>query len=142
MGSSTTKYFLGGGVVALVAAYALWSGNHPTPIPPLATVVAASSTPASAGSYKDGTYTGQTADAFYGTVQVAATIQNGALTSIQFPKYPSDPGHTIMMSRYALPRLAREAIVAQNANVQVVSGATQTSQAFMQSLASALTEAH
>jgi uncharacterized protein with FMN-binding domain len=69
-------------------------------------------------------------------------VQHGALASIQFPRYPDNPGHTIMMSHYALPRLAKEAIAAQQATVQIVSGATQTSQAFMQSLASALSQAH
>jgi uncharacterized protein with FMN-binding domain len=41
----------------------------------------------------------------------------------------------------ALPILKQEAIAAQSANVSIVSGATQDSQAFQQSLGAALAEA-
>ncbi len=96
----------------------------------------------SSGQYKNGSYTGPVADAFYGQVQVIATVKNGQLTNIQFPVYPSDPGHSIALSQYALPQLAQEAIAAQSANVNIISGATQTSQAFQQSLGAALAQAH
>jgi len=92
------------------------------------------------GSFKDGTYTGSSADAFYGTVQVEATITGGKLTDVSFLKSPSG-GHSTEVSNFAIPALKQEAIQAQSATVNVVSGATQTSQAFTQSLASALTQA-
>jgi uncharacterized protein with FMN-binding domain len=94
----------------------------------------------SAGQYKDGTYTGIVADAFYGKLQAVAVIQNGALTDITFPQYPTN-GHSGRVSSQALPVLKQEAIAAQSANINVVSGATQDSQAFQQSLASALAQA-
>lgn len=96
------------------------------------------STTTSQGQYKDGTYTGTAANAFYGTIQVAAVVSGGALTDVQFLQYPNEPGHSTQVSNEALPRLKQEAIAAQNANVDIVSGATQDSQAFQQSLASAL----
>jgi uncharacterized protein with FMN-binding domain len=96
---------------------------------------------ASSGAYKNGTYTGAVADAFYGNLQVVAVIQGGQLTDVQFPTYPSDGGHTLQLSKSDLPILKQEAIAAQSANVNIVSGATQTSQAFEQSLASALAQA-
>ncbi|HVN26612.1 MAG TPA: FMN-binding protein [Candidatus Paceibacterota bacterium] len=91
--------------------------------------------------YKNGTYTGTAADAFYGTIQVSAVISGGKLTDVKFLQYPNDPGHTAEVSREALPQLKQEAITAQSATVDIVSGATQDSQAFQQSLASALAQA-
>ncbi len=90
------------------------------------------------GQYKDGTYNGPVADAIYGRLQVVATVQNGKLASIQVPVYPTDGGHTLEVSQQSLPILKQEAITAQSANIDIISGATQTSQAFQQSLAAAL----
>jgi uncharacterized protein with FMN-binding domain len=98
-------------------------------------------TPASSGQYKDGTYTGQVASAFYGNLQVAAVIQNGAIADVQFLQYPQDNGHSRQVSAKAIPILKQEAIAAQSAQVNIVSGATATSQAFQQSLADALAQA-
>ncbi len=95
----------------------------------------------SQASYKDGQYTGDAADAFYGTVQVQAIITNGKITNVQFLQYPNSPGHTSEVSSRSMPVLQSEAVQAQSANVNIVSGATQTSQAFIQSLASALAKA-
>jgi uncharacterized protein with FMN-binding domain len=94
-----------------------------------------------AGQYKDGTYTGPVADAFYGNLQVVAVIQGGKLADVQFTQYPKDNGHSQQVSATALPILKQEAITAQNAQVNVVSGATQDSQAFEQSLSAALAQA-
>lgn len=94
-----------------------------------------------AGAFKDGTYTGSVADAIFGALQVKITVQGGALTDITFPQYPNDSGHTREVSNSSLPILRQEAISAQSANVHVVSGATQTSDAFKESLASALSQA-
>jgi len=93
------------------------------------------------GQYKNGTYTGPVSDAIYGKLQIVATISGGKLTNVTWPVYPNDPGHTSEVSASALPQLAQEAISSQSANVNVVSGATQTSEAFQQSLAAALAQA-
>ncbi|HUC01422.1 MAG TPA: peptidoglycan-binding protein [Candidatus Paceibacterota bacterium] len=103
------------------------------------TMIMATST-TSSGQYKDGTYTGSVADAFYGNLQVVATIQGGAITDITFPQYPTG-GNSSNVSGWALPTLKQEAITAQSADVHIVSGATQDSQAFQQSLAVALAQA-
>lgn len=97
--------------------------------------------PETAGAYKDGTYTGPVTDAFYGTVQVEATVSGGKLTNVQFLRYPNDRGTSVEINRQATPLLAQEAISAQSANVNVISGATQTSEAFRQSLGGALQQA-
>jgi len=100
------------------------------------------STTSKNGTYKDGTYTGSVADAYYGNVEVQATIQGGKLTNVTFLQHPDGAGHSIIINAYAMPLLSSEAIQAQNANVNVISGATATSQAFIQSLSSALSSAH
>ena len=91
--------------------------------------------------YKDGTYTGSSADAYYGNVQVQAVVQSGKLTNVTFLDYPQTHQTSVYINSQAMPYLTQEAIQAQSANVNVVSGATLTSQAFMQSLASALAQA-
>ena len=98
-------------------------------------------TPAPVGMYKDGTYTGSSANAYYGNVQVRAVVQDGKLANVTFLDYPQTHQTSVYINSQAMPYLTREAIQAQSANVNVVSGATLTSQAFMQSLASALAQA-
>ncbi len=99
-----------------------------------------SATPSPVG-YKDGTYTGNPADAFYGTVQIQAVINGGKITSVAFLNYPNDRNTSVTINRQAIPYLQQEAITAQSAQVDGVSGATDTSQAFRESLASALSKA-
>lgn len=91
--------------------------------------------------YKDGTYTGPSVDAYYGYVQTQVTVQGGQIVDVQFLDYPQDRGQSIMINNYATPILRREAIQAQRAPVNAVSGATYTSQAFNESLAAALVQA-
>ncbi len=98
--------------------------------------------PTTAGQYKDGAYTGQSANAFYGIVQVKAIIQGGKLTDVQFLSYPSDRRTSQRINSQAMPWLTQEAVQAQSAQVDLISGATLTSQAFVQSLQSALNSAH
>src|ERR1035437_9440767 len=90
------------------------------------------------GQYKNGTYTGVSADAYYGNIQVQATISGGKLTDVQFLDHPQDRGTSIRINDYAMPILRSEAIQAQSANVNTISGATDSSGAFKQSLQSAL----
>ena len=91
--------------------------------------------------YKDGTYTGSSEDAFYGTIQVQATIKGDKLADIQFLQYPNDRDESVQINQQAMPMLKQEAIQAQSVQVAVVSGATQSSEAFVKSLASAFAQA-
>lgn len=112
------------------------------PATPGATVTPGStSTPTSGALYKDGSYTGSVADAQWGYIQVKAIIQNGKITDVQFLQYPNDRNRSIEINSYADPQLTSEAIQAQSANVDVVSGATDSSDAFIQSLSDALSQA-
>jgi uncharacterized protein with FMN-binding domain len=95
---------------------------------------------ASAG-LRAGTYTGSVSDAQWGYVQVQVTIQQGKITSLQFLQYPHDRERSVIINQYADPQLVTEAIQAQSAQVDAITGATDTSFAFMQSLSDALAQA-
>jgi uncharacterized protein with FMN-binding domain len=99
------------------------------------------STATTTGQYKNGSYTGAEADAQWGLVQVKITIQNGKLTNVQFLEYPNHRDRSVEINNYAMPQLTSEAISAQSAQVDVISGATDTSEAFIQSLGDALSQA-
>ncbi len=120
------------------------SNSAPTPAAPAPTTTAAqpaTAAPKPAGAYIDGSYTGTPADAYYGTVQVKAVVKNGQLADVQFLQYPNTHSNSVYINSQAMPLLTQEAIQAQSAQIDGVSGATFTSQAFQQSLASALTAA-
>lgn len=117
------------------------SNNQKTPTPSSSSAGSSSNQSSTAASYKDGTYTGDTEDAFYGNVQVSVLIANGKITNVNFLQAPNAPGHTSEVSQMAVPALQQEAIQVQNANVDIVSGATQTSGAFIKSFQSALSKA-
>lgn len=91
--------------------------------------------------YKDGQYSGKNADTIFGKVQVAAVISGGKLTDVKFLQFPNDRPNSTKISDYSLPILKTEAIAAQSAKIDIISGATQTSEGFMISLASALAQA-
>jgi uncharacterized protein with FMN-binding domain len=142
------KLLLTGFVIVVFVLYSVYH-NNTTAVPAVATnknsgssnTVSTAGTNSSQTSYKDGMYTGSAADAFYGTIQVQATIQNGKITDVQFLQYPKDRDDSVQINQSAMPQLKQEAIQAQSANVDIVSGATDSSQAFMQSLTNALTQA-
>lgn len=116
------------------------SSPSPAPVPVPAPTPAPAPAPAPK-KWRDGTYTGQTYDVFYGPVQVSVTVANDAITNIAFLQYPDDNPTTRSKSRQSMPILVQEAIQSQSADVNIVSGATDTSRGFMKSLASALAQA-
>lgn len=89
-----------------------------------------------------GTYTGDPISTQYGTVQVAVTLTKGKITSVKVLQAPDRNGRDQEISSYALPQLTQEAIGAQSAHIDTVSGASYTSQGYTQSLQSALDQAH
>jgi uncharacterized protein with FMN-binding domain len=112
-----------------------------TSTPPAGGTGGTTSTPAPGALYKDGSYTGSVADAQWGNVQVKAVIQNGKITDVQFLQYPNDRSRSVYINSIADPELTSEAIQAQSANVDIITGATDTSMAFIQSLSDALAQA-
>ncbi len=121
------------------------AGANPTNNATTSTSSAGSGSPipsqAGGKAYKNGTYTGDTTDAFYGMMQVQVVVAGGKISDVQLLQFPNKPGHTAEVSNEALPILKQEVIQKQSAPVDIISGATQTSDAFNQSLASALAKA-
>jgi uncharacterized protein with FMN-binding domain len=102
-----------------------------------------SSTPApssAAAQYKDGSYTSDVVqtDRGFGPLQIKLVVSGGKISDVQFLQFPNKPGHTTEVSNAALPLLKQETITAQSAQVDIVTGATQTSEAFQQVLSATL----
>lgn len=93
------------------------------------------------GKYKNGVYTGSIEDAYYGNVQVQATISGGKISNVSFLQYPNENSTSKQINSQAMPMLKSEALKAQSAQVDGVSGASYTSQSFQNSLDAALKKA-
>ncbi|MFF9207925.1 MULTISPECIES: FMN-binding protein [unclassified Streptomyces] len=105
------------------------------------------STAGSGGSGGSGTttgtksVTGDSVDTRWGPVQVRVTVTDGKLTDVTAVAYPTENPRDQEINSYAIPQLRREALDAQSANIDSVSGATYTSDGYKQSLQSALDSA-
>ncbi len=146
------KLLVSAAIIGVFALYILTFGRTSTsstssPLQSGSSIAGSPTSPASTGKappgsqYKNGNYTGGSADAQWGMVQVQAIVQNGRLTDVKFLEYPNERSRSVEINSYAIPQLTTEAIQAQNAQVDIVTGATDTSIAFMQSLSDALTQA-
>ena len=87
-------------------------------------------------------YTGAAADTRWGPVQVRITVQGGKISASQAVQYPQGTNHDAQINGYALPILNQEAVQHQSASIDTVSGATVTSGGYLQSLQSAIDQAH
>jgi uncharacterized protein with FMN-binding domain len=85
---------------------------------------------------------GATVTTRYGPVQVKVTETSNRITDITAVKLPSQDAHSQSIAAYAAPKLRQEAITANSARINVVSGATYTSDGYAQSLQSALDSLH
>jgi uncharacterized protein with FMN-binding domain len=88
------------------------------------------------------TLTGDTVRTRYGPVRVRVTVKDGRLTDVTALAFPADSPRDRQISSYAVPRLTREALTAQSADIDTVSGATYTSEGYRRSLQSALDSAN
>ena len=70
-----------------------------------------------------------------------ATLQAGHLTGVTALQMPYDHSRSQFISQQAGPLLQQEALQAQSAQIDIVSGATYTSESYAQSLQSALDRA-
>ena len=82
--------------------------------------------------------TGPVIETQYGPVQVRVTLTGTRITDVQALQLPSDRSRSVNISQYAGPRLRYEALQAQSANIDLVSGASYTSQGYADSLQGAL----
>ncbi|ROP50140.1 MULTISPECIES: FMN-binding protein [unclassified Rathayibacter] len=89
----------------------------------------------------DGTYTGTAVATRYGDVQVAITVAGGAITDVTALQLTDKENRSVSISNRAAPILRSEVLAAQSADVASVSGATYTSDAYLDSLQSAIDQA-
>ena len=99
-----------------------------------------SSTSSSNATMKDGTYTGKSTSTEWGDVQVKITVASGKITQITVLKHPTG-GKSDKINSRSLPTYKQEALAAQSANINQVSGATETYKGFTGSLQSAINQA-
>jgi uncharacterized protein with FMN-binding domain len=86
----------------------------------------------------------------WGYVQVTLTVRKTTTTvgtkkkitrkiiKVGVPVYPNHTDRSVYINQTALPYLIQETLTAQNANIQMISGASDSSDAFIQSLQAAL----
>lgn len=101
------------------------------------TVGTAGGTAGTRSSYT-GQLTGSAIQTHYGIVQVQVTFQNGTITDVTSLQLPNGDPRSAQISQSAAPKLRSEVLTAQSAQVDTISGATYTSQGYVQSLQSAL----
>ncbi|WP_067684120.1 FMN-binding protein [Nocardia miyunensis] len=130
-------------LVLVIAGFAPLLRYHPGSGAEPATGVAAGPAPAPTGSANarapagSRTVNGSVVDTGYGPYQVQVTITGTAITDVRLITQPDD-GHSRRIANRAAPTLRSEALQAQNAHIDTVSGATATSEAYAQSLQAAL----
>jgi uncharacterized protein with FMN-binding domain len=97
----------------------------------------------SSGGASTGTrgITGDAAQTRYGPVQVRITVEGRRITDVTVVRYPTQDHRDREINGYALPVLNQEALGAQSAEIDAVSGATYTSDGYTRSLQSAIDRA-
>ncbi len=128
-------------IVVLLFGYHT-STNNTSPM----TVASRTSSPSSSSTGSSGTtasktYTGSVAQTRWGPVQVEITVQDGRITAATVLQQPNGNPRDTEINDYALPILIQDTLSAQSANIDMVSGATVTSDGYVQSLQAALDEA-
>ncbi|MFI1002173.1 FMN-binding protein [Streptomyces galbus] len=93
-----------------------------------------------AGAATGATVTGDAAQTQYGVVQVRLTVAGGKITKAEAVQAPKG-GRSDSVTADAVPKLNQEAVAAQSADIDAVSGATYTSAGYRQSLQSAIDKA-
>ena len=136
-------------VVLLFGYHTSTSGPAATAQAPVGASLATTSPTATSGGTGGGdkqstgtTTTGQVAQTRWGPVQVQITTDaSGTITDVEVVEYPSGNREDEQINSYALPRLVQATLDAQSADIDMVSGATVTSEGYLQSLQSALDQA-
>lgn len=125
------------------AAGASAKGAAPPPAaapPPTGTSPSSSAPPPTSSSGRR-TVDGASVLTDYGDVQVQIVVDGTRIVDVQALQLPSDRSRSVRISNFAGPQLRQEALQAQSARIDTVSGATYTSDGYAQSLQSALDRA-
>jgi uncharacterized protein with FMN-binding domain len=86
-------------------------------------------------------FNGDRVDTRYGPVEIQVQFTDGAITEVAVVTYPDNDGKSVRINARALPTLRTEALTVQSAEIDTVSGATYTSDAYARSLQSAIDQA-
>jgi len=92
-------------------------------------------------SGSSGTFKGDTSQTRWGPVQVQITVADGKITDVTTLQYPNGDRRSMMISQQVIPWLQQEVLSAQSGTISSIGGATNTSNGFKNSLASALQKA-
>jgi uncharacterized protein with FMN-binding domain len=111
------------------------------PNPGQSTTTPAPSSPATTPAATSKTFNGSAIQTRYGTVQVAVTVVDNKITNVSFLQLSSFDGRSADINSQAAPLLLQETLSAQTSNIDTISGATFTSEGYLQSLQSALDQA-
>ena len=125
---------------ATVGSPALVQAASPAVPTPETTPSDSSSSSSSSTAAK--TYDGDAVDTRYGNVQVQITVANGKITAAQVLQVPWNDHRDQEINSAAVPILNQESVSAQSSSIDMVSGATYTSDGYIQSLQSAIDAAH
>jgi uncharacterized protein with FMN-binding domain len=134
-------------VVLLFGYHTSTSGPATAASPSAAAAPTTPGTPGTGGTTAGGTtaagttVTGSVAQTRWGPVQVQITVAAGKITNVDVVQYPDGNGRDKEINDYALPILTQATMSAQSANIDMVSGATVTSDGYIQSLQSAIDQA-
>jgi len=101
-----------------------------------------SSGSSSGSSSAGGTFTGDSVQTRFGSVQVQISVSGGKITDVKALQLTDEDRRSVQISNRAAPLLRSEVLQVQSANVQTISGATVTSSAYLTSLQAALDAAH
>jgi uncharacterized protein with FMN-binding domain len=96
---------------------------------------------AASGAKPSGTFTGANVGTEYGDVRVQITVKKGKITKSQAIAYPKSSPKSVSLSGLAVPALGTQAVEVQSAKIDLISGATSTSQGYTKSLQSAIDKA-
>ena len=108
---------------------------------PPATTPPATKPPATGSQNATRTFDGPVVENRFGPVQVRVTVSGDKIVDVQAVELPQDRRRSAEISTYAGPVLRQEALQAQSAQIDLVSGATYTSDSYAQSLQAALDQA-
>ncbi len=122
---------------------AVTSSSPPTPQAPAAASAAhtAPSAAAPPAQPQTRTVTGSSIRTRYGDVEVRVTFAGSQITDVVPLRLPDSNGVDQEIDQQVVPILIQETLAAQSANIQMVSGATYTSDGYVRSLQSALDKA-
>jgi uncharacterized protein with FMN-binding domain len=95
----------------------------------------------SSSSARRRTIVGDAIQTQYGVVQIKATVTGSKIADVSYVQLTAYDGRSQQINSYAAPILLQETLSTQSANIDTVSGATYTSEGYIQSLQSALDKA-